>query len=74
MAYGYSPDVFQVYFANLPISDEQLLALRKEILGFGIFKEAPKTLSVNLNGSNLKQAEEAYELMLQRVEEIAKTS
>jgi hypothetical protein len=72
IAYGFPPNVFQVYFAYLPISAEQTLTLRKEILGYGIFKEAPKTLSVNLDTNNLKQAEEAYRLMIQRVEEIAK--
>lgn len=72
IVYGFPPNVFQVYFAYLPISAEQTLALRKEILGYGIFKEAPKTLSVNLDTNNLKQAEEACRLMMLRVEEIAK--
>lgn len=72
VAYGYPPDLFQVYFGYLPVSNEQILVLRKEILNYGIFKEAPKTLSANLNIGNLKKAEEAYELILQRVEEIAK--
>ena len=71
VAYGYPPDLFQVYFAHLPISDELILELRKEMLNFGFFKEAPKTLSVNLDVDNIGQAEEAYKLMLQRVEEIA---
>jgi hypothetical protein len=72
VAYGYPPNLFQVYFGYLPVSDEQILTLRKEILSYGIFKEAPKTLSVNLDTDNIGQAEEAYKLMLQRVEEIAK--
>jgi hypothetical protein len=72
IVYGFPPNIFQVYFAHLPISTEQTLALRKEILGHGIFKEAPKTLSVNLDTNNIKQAEEACRLMIQRVEEIAK--
>jgi hypothetical protein len=72
IAYGYPADLFQVYFANLPTSDEQILSLRKEILTYGIFQEAPKTLSVKLDSNNIKQAKEAYELMLLRVEEIAK--
>jgi len=72
VAYGYPPNLFRVYFADLPAPDEQILALRQEILRYRIFKEAPQSLSVNLDSSNLKQSEEAYELMLQRVEEIAK--
>jgi hypothetical protein len=70
--YGFPPNSFDIYFAHIPLPSEKLLALRKEILSYGIFREAPKTLSMNLNISNFKKAEEAYELMLQRVEEIAK--
>ncbi len=73
IAYGYPPNLFQIYFAHLPISDEQTLGIRKEMLRYKIFKEAPKTLSVNIDNSNIKQAEEAYELMMQRVEDIAKS-
>lgn len=72
IAYGYPSDVFQIYFASLPMPDEQVLVLRKKMLGYKIFKEAPKTLTVNLNVSNLKQAEETYELILQTIEEIIK--
>jgi len=72
VAYGFPPNSFQVYFAQLPIPNEEVLALRKEMLGFRIFQEAPKTLTAELDINNLKQAEEAYELMLQRVEGIAK--
>jgi hypothetical protein len=71
--YGYPPHIFQVFFAYLPFSEEQILTLRNEILRYGIFKEAPKSLSVNLDSNNLKKAEEAYELVLRRVEEISKT-
>ena len=74
IAYGYPPSLFQIYFAHLPFSDEQILAIRKEILGYGIFQEARKTLSVELNTNNLKPALEAYKVMLQKVEEIVKNS
>jgi hypothetical protein len=60
IAYGYSPNIFQIFFGHLPWPNEQISALRKEILGFKIFKEAPKTLTVNLKEDNIQQAEEAY--------------
>jgi hypothetical protein len=71
IAYGYPPNIFQVYFAHLPFSDEQVITLRKEILQFGIFKEAPKTLIADLNPENIEQAKKAYALMEQRVRELS---
>ncbi len=71
IAYGYSPNIFQIFFGHLPWSDEQISMLRKEILGFKIFKEAPKTLSVNLDEDNIQKAEEAFKVMMQRVEAAA---
>ncbi len=72
IAYGYSPNIFQIYFGHLPWSDDQISVLRKEIIGFKIFKEAPKTLSVNLREDTIQKAEEAYKLMMQKVEAAAK--
>jgi hypothetical protein len=67
IAYGYPPNIFQIYFGHLPFPDNQLTELRKEILQYKIFKEAPKTLTVNLKKDNIQQAQEAYNLMEQRV-------
>lgn len=72
MAYGYPPEFFHISFNFMTVPEEQIRALRKEILDFGIFKEAPTRLTVKLNSSNLKKAEEAYELMMKRVEEMVK--
>lgn len=68
--YCFPPDQFQVYFAHLPFPAEQVSALRKEILGLGAFKQAPKTIKMNLNASNIQQAKEAYTLMERRVREL----
>ncbi len=56
VAYGFPPNVFQIYFAHLPISDEAVLDIREKILQYGIFKEAPKTISANLGTHNIKKA------------------
>lgn len=74
ITYGYPPNIFQIYFAHLPFSDEQILALRKELLEFGIFKEAPKTLSANLATDNIQEAKKAYDLMEQRVQELSSSN
>jgi hypothetical protein len=71
IAYGFPPDVFQIYFGNLPFPVEKITELRKEILKYKIFKEAPKTISVNLKGENIQQAKDAYDLMKQRVKELS---
>jgi hypothetical protein len=72
IAYGYPPNILQIYFGHLPWSEEQISTIRKELLAFNIFREAPKTLSVNLDNKNIHKAKEAYELALNRVEVIAK--
>ncbi len=71
IAYGYPPDIFQIYFAHLPFSKEKISALRKEILEFGIFKESPKTLSTHLKSDNIQRAKDAYARMDQRVTELS---
>jgi hypothetical protein len=67
IAYGYPPNTFQIYFAHLPFSDEDISSLRQEILALGVFKEAPKTLILQLHNDNLQLAKDAYELMEKRV-------
>jgi predicted Fe-Mo cluster-binding NifX family protein len=54
----------------LPIADEEKAELRKEILQYRNFKEAPKILIVNLNSGNIQQARNAYDLMEQRIREL----
>ena len=72
VAYGFPPNQFQIYFGHLQWPEEQISALRKELLALKIFREAPKTLSVNLDKENVQKAKEAYELTLNRVETMAK--
>ena len=71
IAYGYPPDIFQVYFGHLPFSDETISELRKEFMNLGIFKEAPKTLTANLNSDTIQKAKEAFDLMMKRVRELS---
>ena len=59
-AYGYPQhgtwpsDYFEFYFANLPLSDPELSALRKDLLTYGIFREAgKKTLRVLLDDESI---------------------
>jgi hypothetical protein len=69
--YGFPPDEFHIYFGYLPFSEEKVLALRKELLEKGIFKEREKTFKAFLNQDNISLAKEAYTLMDQRVTELS---
>ncbi len=71
IAYGFPPDLFQIYFGHLPWPEEQISALRKELLALNIFREAPKTLSANLDSKSLQKANEAYELTLNSIGTLA---
>jgi hypothetical protein len=71
IVYCFPPDKFQIYFAHLPFPAEQISALREEILQLGTFKQAPKTLTMNLSADNIQQAKNAYSLMERRVKELA---
>jgi len=71
IAYGYPPDLFHIYFGHLPFPAEKISLLRKEILALGKFKQAPKTLTMQLKPDNIQCAKEAYALMDRRVTEIA---
>lgn len=69
--YGYPPDSLQIYFAQLPWPEEKILAIRKELASYGFFKEAPKTLSLNLGDKDLSKVTQACQLALERIEAIA---
>jgi hypothetical protein len=69
--YGFPPNKFQVYFAHLPFPEKQISALREQILQLGTFRQAPKTLTINVKADNIQQAKEAYLLMERRVKELS---
>lgn len=71
IAYCFPPERFQIYFAHLPFSEEKIFPLRKQLLGLGIFKEGPKTLTAQLKADNIQRAKEAYTLMERRVKELS---
>lgn len=70
IAYGYPDDIFQLYFAHLPYPEGKLNLIREELLGLGIFKPSPKTLTTHLTADNAQRAIEAYALMESRVAEL----
>jgi hypothetical protein len=70
IAYCFPSDKFQVYFAHPPFSAEKMSALRKDILKLGAFKQAPKTLTLNLASDNVESAKEAFAVMARRVKEL----
>lgn len=71
IAYGYQTNEFHIYFGHLPFSEEKISALRMELLELGIFRQAPKTIKVDLWADNIDRAKEAYILMERRVKELS---
>lgn len=69
--YGWYPNRFEVYLAQMPLSKQESLAFRKELMAFGIFKEAGDwTLRTILNGESLTQISKAYDIVLNKMDEI----
>jgi ribosomal protein L7Ae-like RNA K-turn-binding protein len=69
--YGYPPNTFQFYFAQLPLSEDEKTALRKELMAFGLFKESgEKTLTTNMKEADLAKANEVYEFILNKIDQI----
>jgi hypothetical protein len=69
--YAYPPNILQIYFAQLPWPEERIMEIRKQLVSFGIFKEAPKTLSAKLTNADIAKATEACRLALERMEAIS---
>jgi len=71
---GFPPDSFQFYFGHLPLPEEEMKALRTELMGLGIFRESgKKTLKVALQGKVLTQINQVYDLILKKMDEIIQT-
>ncbi len=73
LVYGYPGGIFQVYFGHLAwggltIGEANITSMRREMLKLGKFKQAPKTLTLNLEPSNLDTARKAYHRMLELIE------
>ena len=69
--YGWPNNSFEFYFAQLPLSDEDALTLRRELLAFGVFEEAgKKTLRANLNDQTSDRLPGVYDFILDKMDEI----
>lgn len=68
VAYGWPYNAFDFYFGQLPIAKEKALALRKELLAFGVFEESGDyTLRAKLDGPTLDRMPEIYNFILNAV-------
>ena len=73
--YGWPEDKLEVYLAQLPLSKQESLALRKELMLFGIFKEAGDwTLRTTVDETTISQIIKAYDFILNKVGEIIKSA
>lgn len=72
-AYGWVSGEFQVYLGVLPIPPAEEQALRKQLMGFGIFREAgKKTLHALLDAEAIAKLPEVYEFLLGKMDGIVK--
>jgi hypothetical protein len=73
--YGWPNGKFDFYFGQLSDLDpETLKKLRKELLDFGVFREAGgQTLQAVVEETNIPKMQEVYDFILDRIGEIVKT-
>jgi len=73
-AYGWPADQFDIYLGYLPFSPEEEATLRKELLSYGVFREAgQKTLKANVSDETVDQLKKAFSFILEKVNEFAKS-
>jgi hypothetical protein len=73
--HGFPDGEFDFLFFRLSQFDpETLKKLRKELLGFGVFREAgEQTLKAYVDETNIPKMQEVYDFILDRIDEIVKT-
>jgi hypothetical protein len=68
--YGWLPNTLEIYLAQLPFEETELMSFRQELLKFGIFKEAGKwTLRATVDSQSKQKAEDVYNFALSKVME-----
>jgi hypothetical protein len=66
--YGWPPGYFEFYFGQLKMEAEAALALRQQLLSFGVFRESgQKTLRAVVDSETIPQLKAAYDLILDKV-------
>lgn len=71
--YGWPPGIFEFYFAQLPLKDNEMADLRRELLDFDFFKESgEKTLRAILEGKMISKADEIFDFILSKMDDIRK--
>jgi hypothetical protein len=73
-AYGYPADLFQFYFANLPLDDDQAQTLRRDLMAFDVLHESGHyTLSAAINAANETQLREIFDFILDKMDKLAES-
>ena len=74
--YGYPGGDFQFFFGHLTDLDSEVLKkLRKELLDFGVFREAGEyTVKAKVEEPNIPKMQEVYDFILDRIDEIVETN
>jgi CBS domain-containing protein len=72
-SYGWPEELFEFYFGHLPLPDKEARMLRRELMRFGVFREAgQKTLRANLTREILPKMLEVYNFILDKMDDIVK--
>lgn len=72
-AYGWPNGGFEFYFSQLNLSAEEEAIFRAKLLAYGVFREAGKyTVKADVNEQSISKILDAYMLVLNRIEEMAK--
>jgi hypothetical protein len=71
--YGWISEVFQFYFGQLQLPDQEDQELRRQLMAFGVFRPAgEKTLEAQLDQETLAKMPEVYNFILDKIDEIVR--
>lgn len=75
IVYCFPDGEFQFFFGDLgDFNQDSLKKLRKDLLGFGVFREAGQlTLKADVEEGNIPQMEHVYDFILDKVDELIKS-
>jgi hypothetical protein len=69
--YGWAPDKFEIYLKQLPMEEPEAAAFRKQLLAFGVFKEAGKwTLRATIDHQTANQIKKVADFVLTTVRQL----
>jgi predicted transcriptional regulator len=69
IAYGYPPDIFEIYFSQLGLAEREEIAWRRELLASGVLQEAgERTLRGRISSNTVEQLRKVFSYLLDKVD------